>query len=43
MFSTTLPIEELFAEVKGYLKANDAVVKATTTLETIVHMAFCSV
>ena len=37
------PIEELFAEVKGYLKANDAVVKATTIPETIIHMAFCSV
>ena len=34
------PIEELFAEVKGYLKANDAVVKATTTPRTIMHMAF---
>ena len=41
-FSTTLqpPIEELFAEVKRYLKAYDAVVKATTTPEAIVHTAF---
>lgn len=37
------PIEEMFAEVKGYLKANDAVVQATTTPETILTMAFCSV
>ena len=41
-FSTTLqpPIEELFAEVKRYLKAYNAVVKATTTPEAIVHTAF---
>ena len=37
------PVEEMFAEVKGYLKANDALVKATTTPETIITMAFCSV
>ena len=36
------PIEK-FAEVKGYLKANDAVVQATTPAETILTMAFCSV
>jgi len=36
------PIEEMFAEVKGYFKANDAVVQATTP-ETILTMAFCSV
>jgi len=32
----------MFAEVKGYLKANDAVVQATTP-ETILTMAFCNV
>ena len=38
-YSTDLtPIQELFAKVKGYLKANDAVVKATTIPETIIHM-----
>jgi len=29
--------------VKGNLKANDAVVKAKTTPETFIHIAFCSV
>ena len=29
--------------VAKFLKANDAVVKATTIPETIIHMAFCSV
>ena len=37
------PIEELFAEVKGYLKANDAVLKATSSPAMLITMAFGSV
>lgn len=37
------PIEELFAEVKGYLKANDAVLKATSSPTMLITMAFSSV
>lgn len=37
------PIEEMFAEVKGYLRANDAALKATTSPDTLITMAFCNV
>lgn len=37
------PIEEVFAEVKGYLKANDGVFKATSSPKTLINLAFSSV
>lgn len=36
------PIEEVFAEVKGYLKAN-GVFKATSSPQTLINLAFSSV
>ena len=37
------PREEVFAEVKGYLKANDGVLKATSSPKTLINLAFSSV
>lgn len=44
MYSPDLnPIEEVFAEVKGFLTANDGVLRATKSPKTLITMAFCSV
>ena len=37
------PIEEVFAEVKGYLKANDGVFKATSSPKTLINLVFSSI
>ena len=37
------PIEEVFAEVKGFLTANDGVLRVTKSPQTLITMAFCSI
>jgi len=37
------PIEEVFAEIKQYLQANDSVFQATSCPRTMILMAFASV
>ena len=42
-YSPDLNPIEVFAEAKGYLKANDGVLKATSSPKTIINLAFSSV
>ena len=42
-YSPDLNPIEVFAEVKGYMKANDGVFKATLSPKTFIHLAFSSV